>query len=96
MRVVAERVDSLRAALRDVVFVGLRRLDVRIDDVLEAADPLVDVRWHVDDVSRAWHQRQQAIGFGFRTLRRVGRFPQVNPQMQRAGMVPVLAEDVLQ
>ncbi len=68
--IVAERIHALRAALRDVLFVGRDRLLVRGDDVVVAADAQVDVRGHVDDVSRARHQRQQPVRFALGALRR--------------------------
>ena len=67
-----------------------------LDHVLVAADALVDVRRHVDDVAGAGHERQQAIGLGFGALRRVGRLPQVDPEMERAGMVLVAREHPLE
>ena len=51
------------------------------------ADALIDVRRHVDDVAGARHQRQQAIGFRLGAFGRIGRLPEVNPQVQRTGMV---------
>ena len=96
VRVVAERIQPLRAALRDVVLIGLGGHLVRLHHVGMTADPHVDVRRHVDDVSGAGHQRQQPIGFGFRAFRRVGRLPQVDPVVQRAGMIRVLRQHLLE
>ena len=79
----------MRAALGDVVLVGLRGGDVRRDDVRVAADALIDVRGHVDDVAGARHERQEAIRFSFGALGRVGGFPEMDPQVQRTGMILV-------
>ena len=59
VRIVAERIHPLRAALGDVFLVGRNRLLVRGDDVSVTSDAQVDVRGHVDDVSRTRHQGQQ-------------------------------------
>ena len=86
---------TLGAALRDVVFVRFRRELVHANDVGMTADALIDVRGHVDHVAGARHQRHEPIGFGFSALR-IGRLPEVNPEMQRAGMQLVLGEHVLE
>ena len=52
------------------------------------ADALIDVRRHVDHVPGARHQRHEAIGFRLGALR-IGRLPEVNPQVQRTGMTLV-------
>ena len=81
VRVVAERIHPLRAALGDVVLVRFRGGDVRRDDVRVAADALINVGRHVDDVAGAGHEGEQAIRFGFGALGRVGSFPEMDPQV---------------
>jgi len=51
---------------------------------------------HVDDVARARHHGEQAIGFRLGTLGGVGRLPQVHPVVKRAGMIRVLREHLLE
>ena len=85
----------LGAALRDVVLVGCDRLLVRLHGIDVAPDSHVDVRRHVDDVSRAGHQRQQPIRFLLGALGRPRRFPEVNPVMERTGMLRIGREHAL-
>ena len=61
-----------------------------------AADALIDMRGHVDHVAGAGHERQQPIRFRLGTFRRVGRFPQVNPEVQGAGMILVFRDHLLE
>ena len=96
VRVVAERVHALRAALRDVVLVGGNRLLVRLDGVGVAPDAQVDVRRHVDDVPCPGHQRQQAIGFLLRAFGSLGRLPQVDPVVERARVLRVARQHALE
>ena len=79
MGIVRQRIQALGAALRDVVLVGSCREQVRFDNIRVTADALLNVRRHVNNVPRAWHERQQPIGLGFGTLGRVRRFPEMNP-----------------
>ena len=95
VRVVAHRVQALRAALGDVVLVGGDGEPVALHRVGVAADALVDVRGHVDHVARGGHQRQQGVGGLLGALRRRRRLDQVHVHVQRAGVLRVLAHDPL-
>src|SRR6185295_20421291 len=82
--------QALRPALRDVVFVSNDRELVRLHGIVVAANTLEQVPWHVDQMTGRRGQRQQTISRGLSTLRRIARFPQVDPQVQRAGVIRLL------
>ena len=94
--VVADRVDADRACLRDVVLVdlggrlvGLKRVDV-------AADAIVDMAGHVDDVPGAWHQCGQSIGVGLGALWAIGGFHEMDVEMDRPRMVGTFRKNAFQ
>ena len=96
VRIVAERVQALRAALRDVVLVGRHCQLIRAHDIGVASYPQIDVRGHVDNVAGAGHQRQQAIGFLLGPLGNFGRLPDVNPVVKRARMFRIRRDHALE
>jgi hypothetical protein len=61
MRVVADRIEPLRLALRQVILVGENRTLVRGRRIRIPADAQVDVCWHVDHVTSRGHQPAQSI-----------------------------------
>ena len=54
-----------------------------------AADALINVRRHVDDVAGARHEGKEAICFSLGALGRVSCFPEMDPQVQRTGVILV-------
>ena len=61
----------------------------------KAADLVVDVAGHVHEMACARHQRGQTIGIRFGTLRSVGSLPQMNVEMDGAGVIRVGLESAL-
>jgi hypothetical protein len=64
--------------------------------VVVTADAHVDVCRHVHDMAGARHEREQAIRFRLRALRRIGGFPQVDPVVKRARVVGVGRDHLLE
>ncbi len=87
MRIVADRVQTLRLALREVVLVGRDGADVRLRRVGVPADPKIDVRGHVDHVARGRHQAAEPIGDCFGDLWRAGALHEVDVVVIRPWMI---------
>ena len=94
--IVADRIHADRAGLCDIGFVDLRGRLVDFEQVRVAADAVVDVAGHVDDVSGSRHQRGKPVGIGFGAFRTVRGFHEMNVEMDRPGMVGVLCENAFQ
>ena len=90
VRHVAERIDAgSRPADRKIAVVRGDRLLVRDHRVVVAADPRIDVRGHVHQVTGAGQQLAQRVSRGD-ALRRIGRgLDRVHVQMQGAGMLRI-------
>ena len=76
--VVHRRIHAARVRVGDVLAIDLCRLGVGRDGPGVVAGPHVDMRRHVDEVTRGRHQRLEAFGAGERPLRRVRRFDGVD------------------
>ena len=87
VRVVALRVEQAGAAAPEQRLVGRRGLDVRVQALAPAADPVPDVARHVHDVAGARHQRRQPLRVRRRPLGPVRRLDRVDVEVDRAGVV---------
>ena len=87
VRVVHHRIEAAGAGGLDVALVDGGRVGVTLRGfhVLPGAD--VDVRRHVNEVTRARHERLEAAGLRHRALRRLRRFDRVNVIVIRPRMV---------
>ena len=86
VRIVAERIDALRAGLGEIGFVGLLRRLVGVERIEVAADAVVDVARHVNDVAGARHQRREPVGIGLRPLGPVRRLDEMDVEVDGADM----------
>ncbi len=93
--VVAHRIHALRLALRDVVLVRDDRELVAPRGVLVAPDPLVDVRRHVNHVTRAGHEREQPVRRDFRLFRSFRGLDEMNVEMERERVMRVAIDNRL-
>ena len=96
VRVVADRIQPLRLALRQVVLVGANRALVGLGRVRVAPDANVDVRRHVDHVSSGRHQRAETIGAALGAIGIVRGLEQMDVIVLRAGMIGVTRDRALQ
>ncbi|TIL81179.1 MAG: hypothetical protein E5Y81_03930 [Mesorhizobium sp.] len=101
VRIIAVRVDTGRAlrCYADALEIGLvrcHRLAVDFQAVDPPADLVIDVRWHVHDVSGAGHEGGKPVGMGFGPLRRRGRLDGMDIEMDRAGMIRIARQHPLQ
>ena len=87
VRDVADAVGALRIDLFEVSLVGGDRLLVGRHRVRVAPDAHVDVRRHVQQVTRARHGVAQPVRARQRSLRVRRRFHQVDPVMIGAGVL---------
>ena len=90
------RVVAGRAGPGEVGLVGLDRAAVGLGGVGVAADALVDVRRHVDDVPGRGHQPRQALRRGHRALRTARGLDRVDVVVVRAGVLGVARQHRLQ
>ena len=95
VRVVGEGVVARVLGLGEVGLVGLDRGDVGAQRIEVAADPEPGVGRHVDDVAGARHQRGQAVGVGLGALGRRRGLGQVDVEVDRARMVGIGGQHLL-
>lgn len=100
-RIIAVRVDTGRAVRRhaDAIEIGLvrcHRLAVDLQTIDPPADLVIDVRWHVHDVSGAGHEGGQPVDMGFGPFQRRGRFDGMDTEMDLADMIRIARQHPLQ
>ena len=95
VRVVAERVDPLSTAARDVTFVGFDGLGIRVVRVLVTAEAHVDMRRHVHEMAGLWRESGEQLRRGLRPFRVVG-LHQVNVVMDCAGVLGIALDHSLE
>ena len=96
VRVIHHAVDVARLRLGEVRAVCLHRLHVGRPRVRVPADPVVDVRRHVDHVPRAGRERAQTIGGGEGALRCGAPLHRVDIEMVGARVIRVCREHPLE